>query len=67
MAYISVASSALQGVDYNLKKKELLVIFTDGDSQVYYNVPHDIYNAMMTSHSIGAYFNQHIRNDYRSS
>lgn len=44
----------------------LIVTFSSNSVWAYYNVPIDIYDNLISSESVGSYFNKNIRNIYNS-
>jgi hypothetical protein len=53
-------------VHYDEVAAELHVVFNSGKAYVYYGVPRRVYDALMSAPSAGAYFNKHIRDDFRA-
>lgn len=64
MARIQIDSTAIQSVEYTEKKKDLDILFTDGTTEIYHNVPEKIYQDFLSAKSKGAYFNYNIRGVY---
>ena len=73
MDLISVKSSNISQVGYDENYKLtinsrplaiLRVVFTSGFVYDYYNVPKDVYEALINAESIGKYFHANIKNDY---
>ena len=56
-----VESSVIRAVGHT---RVLEVEFESGRVYQYYDVPEDIYDAMLNSESKGRYFNQHIRGKF---
>jgi hypothetical protein len=56
-----VESSVIRAVGHT---RVLEIEFESGRVYQYYDVPEDIYNAMLSSDSKGRYFNQHIRDKF---
>ncbi len=59
------SSSAVSFVYYDEVAAELHVEFTSGRTYVYFGIPRRVYDALVRAPSIGAYFNDHIRDAYR--
>lgn len=62
--FIEINSSAIWGVVYHAKKRELEVYFTNGDSRIYLGVPRKTVEEFLESPSKGGYFNFNIRDNY---
>jgi hypothetical protein len=60
-----VESSAVNFLHYDEVAAELHVEFATGRAYVYYGVPRRVYDRLLKSSSVGAYFNAHIRDRYR--
>lgn len=56
-----VESSVISAVGHT---RVLEIEFESGRVYQYFNVPEDIYHAMLDSESKGKYFNQHIRGKF---
>lgn len=56
-----VESSVIRAIGHT---RVLEIEFESGRVYQYYDVPEDIYNAMLNSDSKGRYFNQHIRGKF---
>lgn len=56
-----VESSVIHAVGHT---RVLEIEFESGKVYQYFDVPEDIYNAMLSSESKGRYFNQHIRGKF---
>lgn len=67
MEPVTLASSAIHQVRYDTKKKELDVLFSDGTFSSYKNVPLKVYQELITTDSVGYYFNTEIRGKYAFS
>jgi len=59
-------SSFIFACIWNIEYKTLAVLFRSGSIWVYYNVPEQVYEELITSESTGNYFNTNIRNVYES-
>jgi hypothetical protein len=63
MAYVQ--SSALEEVSYDEAAHTLCATFREsGRTYVYEGVPQEVYDGLIFSDSLGAYFNAHIRDQY---
>jgi hypothetical protein len=63
MAYVQ--SSALEQVSYDEKAHVLRAKFREsGRTYAYRHVPQELYDGLIFSDSLGAYFNAHIRNRF---
>ena len=60
-----VQSTALARVSYDQAAHTLCATFREsGRTYVYEDVPEELYDALIFSDSIGAYFNAHIRDQF---
>jgi KTSC domain len=60
-----VESSLIRSIGYDLPSSVLEVEFAEGGRLYeYYDVPLSVYSRLMAAESIGAYFNEHIRDMY---
>lgn len=64
MERIAVNSSNLASVGYDEPSQTLEVEFNHGGVYQYYDLPEQIYAALMSADSIGSYFSHNIRNVY---
>lgn len=60
---VSVSSSNLSSVGY--ENGTLYIAFRAGGLYAYYNVPENVFNALMSASSHGKFFSQFIKNRYR--
>jgi KTSC domain len=61
-----VQSAALQSVSYDQAAYALTATFrASGRTYVYEDVPQELYDGLIFSDSIGAFFNDHIRDRFR--
>lgn len=61
-----IQSSVLKTVRYDAAARTLTVTFRlSGRTYVYEDVPQEIYDGLIFSDSLGAYFNAHIRDRFR--
>lgn len=63
MNMIPVSSSNLESVGYEYD--QLYIRFKSGFLYVYYNVPVEVYNALMHATSKGKFFHANIKNIYQ--
>lgn len=63
MNMIPVSSSNLESVGYEYD--QLYIRFKSGFLYVYYNVPVEVYNALMHAASKGKFFHANIKNIYQ--
>jgi hypothetical protein len=60
-----VMSSHLASVGYDEQTGRLAVEFRDGEIYEYANVPQETYIELITSKSVGKFFNQAIRSQFK--
>lgn len=65
MDRISVRSSNIRSVGYDLASSTLEIEFNSGSVYQYLNVPADEYEGLMNASSKGRYFNSNIKGTYR--
>lgn len=63
----SVNSTDISSVGYSPDSRTLEIEFNSGGIYQYFNVPENIYKALMNASSHGKYFNQNIRDIYQFS
>jgi hypothetical protein len=59
-----VKSEAINQIEYDPEGRVLFIEFHDTGWYSYAGVPPEVHEELMTARSIGAYFNQRIRNHY---
>jgi hypothetical protein len=59
---IPVESSSIRAIGYDAAAQRLYVEFHDGDRYVYDDVGGRAHHDLVNAESIGAHFNQHVRN-----
>ena len=59
-----VESSVIRSVGYEKETSTLEVEFHSDKVYRYFAVPHSVYDGLMTADSVGAYFNQRVRDRY---
>lgn len=64
MELISVISSNIARIGYDLQNHILVIEFKDGAMYEYYGVSVYTYHALLSAASKGTYFAQHIRDQY---
>ena len=57
-------SAVIAGIKYDAASSTLRVVYVSGMVYDYKNVPEEVYIAMRTSFSKGAFLNQHIKGKY---
>jgi hypothetical protein len=61
-----VQSAALKAVSYDEARHALRATFRGtGKTYIYEGVPQELYDALLFSDSLGAFFNRHIRDRFR--
>lgn len=66
MKMTKVKSSNLQAIGYDKSTRTLRILFQAGpDSYDYEQVPEEVYGALMKAASLGQFFQEHIREQYR--
>lgn len=58
-------SSAIRGIDYNVRLKILTVTFIGGNSARYRDVPQEVVTGFTQAASAGSYFNTYIKPTYQ--
>ena len=59
-----VDSSLIRSVGYDLPSSVLEVEFVSGHVYEYFDVPLSVYSELMAAESLGAYFNDHVKDMY---
>lgn len=62
---VSVTSSNLESVGYDETTQILEVAFKHGGIYRYFDVPIEVYSALIVAASVGSFFAQNIKNQYR--
>jgi hypothetical protein len=62
----TVTSGTIRSVGYSPLSGTLEIEFTNGSLYQYSDVPESVYRDLMAASSHGTYFNEHIREWYRS-
>lgn len=65
MNLIPVSSSNIAAVGYEEGSMTLTVEFLSGTVYQYFDVSSQVYQELMAAGSVGTYFSQNIRNNYR--
>ena len=60
-----VTSSNVATVGYDVNTMTLEVEFKHGSVYEYFDVPEVVHQGLMTADSVGKYFNQNIKDNYR--
>jgi len=63
----AVDSSNIASIGYDAKSQTLEIEFLNGGVYQYFDVPNQIYEAMMNASSHGQYLAQNIKGNYRYS
>jgi len=58
-------SSVIRTFQYDLRQRELELLFVSGRRYRYHDVPEDIWREMRQAFSKGEFFNEHIRDQFR--
>jgi hypothetical protein len=64
MERIPVRSSNISSIGYEASSNTMEVEFHSGSIYQYSRVPERVYEALMSARSHGAYFNDHVRDNY---
>lgn len=56
-----VRSSNVESVGYDANRRELYVRFATGDTYVYLNVEHSLYEGLLSAASAGRYLNLNVK------
>lgn len=67
MKRTAVDSSVIAVVGYDSATSVLEIEFHNGRIYGYFDVPADVYHALMAADSIGGYFNEEIRSAYSTT
>ncbi len=65
MNLIPVSSSNIAAIGYEEGSMTLTVQFLSGTLYQYFDVPSQVHQELMVAGSVGTYFSQNIRNNYR--
>ena len=65
MKRISVNSSNIAEVGYDVGTQTLEVLFHNGNIYQYFDVPEKVYDGLVAASSVGAFFNSQIKGVYR--
>ena len=63
MTYVD--SSNVEAIGYDDNSMELHVQFLSGSCYIYFDVPHDVFDAMLNAPSKGSFLNREIKGVYR--
>lgn len=64
MIYTSIESTSLKSASYDTLSESLRVMFNNGTTYEYKNVPSKIFTKFRLSKSQGKFFNEHISKNY---
>ena len=67
MERVSVSSSNIASVGYDVSSQALEVEFLNGSVYEYYNVPEQVYQELISATTVGGYFNQRVKKLYECS
>lgn len=62
-----VSSSQISYIGYEDDDMSLIVVFTNGSTYRYDNVPREVFDDLKSASSVGKYFNANIKNSYSNS
>jgi hypothetical protein len=62
---LPVESSMMTNVNYDDETCELDILFSSGKTYRYFEVPADVYTALLQAESKGQFFNEEIKGTYR--
>lgn len=62
-----VRSSMISSIEYDINVQVLQIEFNSGTVWNYHNITDDVYSDFISSPSLGKYFLNHIRGQYRES
>lgn len=65
MNLVPVSSSNIAAIGYDEGSMTLTVEFLSGTLYQYFDVSSQVYQELMAAGSVGTYFSQNIRNNYR--
>lgn len=65
MDMIRVSSSAITEVGYDPITMRMKIRFVQGHTYDFCRVPAHVFQALVSAHSTGRYYNDHIRDHYR--
>jgi hypothetical protein len=60
-----VTSSSVTEIGYDVNTMTLEVVFRNGTTYQYFDVPESLYEGLKTSESVGKFLNEQIKNSYR--
>ena len=61
----AVQSSTILSIGYDEEAKELHILFVGGHEYVYRDFPADLWNQFRVADSVGRFFAQHIKKQFR--
>lgn len=62
-----VQSSAISSIEHDAATLQLHVTFHETGTYTYFGVPQSVYDAFLKASSPGRFFNDHIRDRYKSN
>lgn len=67
MEMISVTSSNIEAIGYDVASETLQVIFKNGSTYQYFDVPERVFEELRDAGSVGAYLSSNIKGVFRFS
>ena len=64
---LEVVSTQLKAVEYDTETEKLLVTFSNNKVYMYNNVPVEVFRNLVESDSLGRYFINNIKNNFKYS
>ncbi len=64
MNMISVSSSAISAIGYDVATKRMKTTFKQGSTYDYCRVPEHIFNGLLSASSKGSYYDVHIKDKF---
>jgi hypothetical protein len=64
MKMIPVTSSAIKAVGYDPDSNRLFIEFKQGETYTYCRVPENIFKSILSTHSPGSFYYEHIKDKY---
>jgi hypothetical protein len=65
LSWVDLNSGLLAAARYDAEIKRLAIRFRKGTVYYYLDVPKEVYDALLAAPSVGAYFVQRIRDEFR--
>ena len=64
--FVTVKSKAIKKVGYDASNKKMFIQFQNSPLYAYSSVPEKVFKALSESETPGAYFQQHVRDNYET-